>query len=76
MDKAEVKGFVNRIFAKKGYPPVQKFAVEFCDGILFERLFNLVYDEKIDCKLKTSALVEDRLLNWNKINSNICFNYL
>ena len=76
MDKSEVKSFVNRIFAKKGYPPVQNFGRDFADGILFQLLFNLVYDEKIDCKLRTSALVEDRLLNWNKINTNICFNYL
>jgi hypothetical protein len=35
-----------------------------------------MYDEKIDCKLRTSALVEDRILNWSRINSQICFNYL
>jgi len=59
---------VNKIFAKKGYPPVKKFGAEFADGILFERLFNAVYDEKINCRLTPSNLVEDRLLNWNKIN--------
>jgi hypothetical protein len=36
----------------------------------------MMYDEKIDCKLRTSALVEDRILNWSRINSQICFNYL
>ena len=76
MDKEELRKFVNKIFAKKGYPPVRKFAPEFADGILFQLLFNLMYDEKIDCKLRPSALVEDRLLNWNRINSIICFNYL
>jgi len=46
-----------------------------------------MYDEKIDCRLRPSALVEDRLLNWNRINCKyvlhlhldiamICFNYL
>ena len=35
-----------------------------------------MFDEKIDCKLVPSALVETRLLNWNRINSIICFNYL
>ena len=35
-----------------------------------------MYDEKIDCKLRTSALVEDRILNWSRINSQICFNFL
>ena len=35
-----------------------------------------MYDEKIDCKLAPSILVEDRILNWNRINSQICFNYM
>ena len=35
MDKEELRKFVNKIFAKKGYPPVKKFASEFADGILF-----------------------------------------
>ena len=76
MDKEELRKFVNQIFKKKGFPPVRNFAKEFADGILFERLFNIMYDEKIDCKLGQSALVEDRLLNWNRINCVICFNYL
>ena len=57
-------------------PPVKNFAKEFSDGLLFEKLFNVLFDERIDCKLRPSALAEDRLLNWNKINSVICFNYL
>ena len=76
MDKEDLRKFVNKIFARKGHPPVKKFGPEFADGILFQRLFNIMYDEQIDCKLKPSALVEDRLLNWNRINSIICFNYL
>ena len=79
MDKAEkneLKKIINKIFTKKGHPPVTKVGEGFADGTLFQLLFNLVYDEQIDCKLRTSALVEDRLLNWNRINSNICFNYL
>ena len=43
---------VNKIFAKVGLPKVTKFAAEFADGILFQTLFNLIYDEHIDCKLK------------------------
>ena len=66
---------MNKIFAKGGYPPVSKFGAEFADGILFERLFNLIYDEKVDCKLKPSADPALRLLNWNRINQVICFNY-
>jgi len=76
MDQAELKKFVNKIFAKKGYPPVKNFAAEFSDGILFERLYNLVYDEKINCKLQTSGDPNIRILNWNRINSMICFNML
>ena len=51
-------------------------AVEFSDGILFERLFNCLYDEHLNCMLEPSALYETRLLNWNRINVCICFNYL
>ena len=88
MNNEELKKFVNKIFQKKGYPPVKNFGKEFSDGskfsfspnifllVLFQLLFNLMYDEKIDCHLRQSALLEDRLLNWSRINSIICFNYL
>jgi hypothetical protein len=76
MDKSELKSFVNKILAKKGFPPVQNFASEFADGIIFQRVFNIMFDENIDCRLHPSALVDDRLLNWSRINSTICFNYL
>lgn len=32
MDKDELRKFVNKIFAKKGYPPVKHFGKEFADG--------------------------------------------
>ena len=32
MEKEELKKFVNKMFAKKGQPPVTKFATEFADG--------------------------------------------
>lgn len=66
-------------------PKVKNFAQEFSDGskalfcnrlVLFQALFNILYEERIDCKLKKSALVDDRVLNWNRINASICFNYL
>ena len=44
--------------------------------VLFQTFFNILYEEKVDCKLAPSALVEDRMLNWNRINAVICFNYL
>lgn len=43
---------------------------------LFQKMFNILYDESIDCKLSTSTLVEDKMLNWNRLNAQICFNYL
>ena len=87
MDNEALKKFVNKIFTKKGYPAVKNFGKEFADGskcffeslflsVLFQLLFNLMYDEKINCYLNPSALIEDRLLNWSRINSQICFNYL
>ena len=45
MEKQEVKSMVNKIFKKAGMQPVQKLAAEFADGILFQKLFNLLYDE-------------------------------
>ena len=78
MEREDLAKFVNQIFKKKGFPPVKvdNFARDFADGILFERLFNIMYDEKINCRLTPTAVFEDRLLNWSRINSIICFNYL
>ena len=39
-------------------------------------MFNILYEEKVNCRLVKSNLVEDRVLNWNRINAMICFNYL
>lgn len=36
--------------------------------VRFQQLFNILYDERIDCKLEKTALLEQRMLNWNKIN--------
>ena len=43
--------------------------------VLFQHLFNILNEESVNCLLKKSNLYEDRLLNWNRINSAICFNY-
>ena len=43
---------------------------------LFQTLFNILYEENIDCRLSTSVLEADKLLNWNRLNAKICFNYL
>ena len=61
---------------------VKNLAQDFSDGFLFQELFNILYDEKIDCCLTGSKdgpnpnlPYETRVLNWNKINAGICFNY-
>ena len=43
---------------------------------LFQKLFNILYEENVNCRLVKSALLEDKILNWNRINVQICFNYL
>lgn len=43
---------------------------------LFQQLFNILYEESINCRLSKSTLQEDKMLNWNRINAQICFNYL
>ena len=43
---------------------------------LFQTLFNILYEENIDCRLVKSVLFDEKLLNWNRINAQICFNYL
>lgn len=35
-----------------------------------------MYDEKMDLKLQTSALVEDRLYNWSRINCKFDKNFM
>lgn len=76
MQDTEVKRLVNKIFKHEGETLVKNWASEFSDGFLFQKLFNILYEERIDCKLVKSNLVDDKLLNWNRINAVICFNYL
>jgi hypothetical protein len=76
MNDKEIKKFVNKIFEQKGLPKVKNFPQEFSDGILFQSLFNILYDENINCKLEKSGIPDQRVLNWNRINAMICFNYL
>ena len=40
------------------------------------KLFNILYEEKVNCHLSKSILFEDKVLNWSRINAVICFNYL
>jgi hypothetical protein len=76
MNNDEVKKLTNKIFKQKNMPAVKNFAAEFADGILFQALFNILYEERIDCRLVKSAVENDKLLNWNRINAQVCFNYL
>lgn len=76
MNKGDLKKFVNKIFKTAGDNPIENLGADFADGIRYQRLFNLLYDEKIDCKLAPSNVASDRLRNWSKINQVICFNYL
>ena len=90
MNDKDIKTLVNKVFAQKGLPKIKsnEFAPAFANGskyttlpltlciVLFEALFNILYEERINCHLVKSEIVEDRLLNWNRINASICFNYL
>ena len=61
---------------------VKNIGKDFSDGFLFLHLFNLLYDENVDCALEgvkngpnPTLHYEAKLLNWNKINGAICFTY-
>ena len=71
-----VKKVVNMIFAANGVAPVKTLSSDFADGTKFVTLFNILFDEHVDLKLSTEGTNENRVLNWNKINATICFNYL
>lgn len=64
------------IFNKAGLPQVQNLNDEWADGILYQRLFNLVYNERIDCNLTASTDYEVRLTNWSRINQLWFISYL
>ena len=42
----------------------------------FQELFNILFDERIDCKLVKSNLLHERVLNWNRINGTLSFNHI
>ena len=46
MEKEDLKKFVNGIFAKRGHPPVKKFASEFSDGSKFRnpKIYNTLFE--------------------------------
>ena len=45
-------------------------------AVLFQALFNILWEESVDCRLVTIKGTQDKMLNWNRINAVICFNYL
>jgi hypothetical protein len=78
----DLRILVNKIFAMRGGWVVKDLPMDFSDGFLFQELFNILYDEKINCHLEgcqngpnSKTLVDSKVLNWNKINAAICFNY-
>jgi hypothetical protein len=78
----DLRSLLNKIFALRGGWKVRKLAEDFSDGFLFQELFNILYDERIDCCLEgvrdepnPKIPYELKVNNWNKINAGICFNY-
>ena len=78
----DLRILLNKIFALRGGWRVESLARDFSDGFLFQELFNILYDERINCCLEgdkdkpnPKLPLETRVSNWNKINAGICFNY-
>ena len=72
---------LNKIFGIRGGWKVNDVAADFADGVLYQELFNILFDENVDCCLESRQApgkllgYEERVMNWNKINAGICFNY-
>ena len=47
----DLRILVNKIFQVRGGWKVNDLAADFCDGMLFQELFNILYDENIDACL-------------------------
>ena len=78
----DLRVLLNGIFQMRGGWVVTDVAADFSDGFLFQELFNILYDEKVDCCLEglqgqpnRNLKFETKVANWNKINAGICFNY-
>ena len=67
-EKGELKKLVNEVFTDAGETPVTKLAKDFADGTKYQKLFNILYNEKINCKLSPSITTTNKISNWNKIN--------
>ena len=48
----DLRVLLNKIFAMRGGWKVKNLAMDFSDGFLFQELFNILYDEKLDCCLE------------------------
>lgn len=78
----DLRILLNKIFSIRGGWVVKNIARDFSDGFLFQELFNILYDERVDCCLEgvmdnpnPNLPYETKVCNWNKINAGICFNY-
>ena len=78
----DLRLLINKIFKVRGGWVVTNLAKDFSDGFLYQELFNILYDETINCCLEgvkegpnRKLPFETKCTNWNKINAAICFNY-
>merc|ERR1712054_274663 len=69
----DLRVLLNKIFAMRGGWKVKNLAMDFSDGFLFQELFNILYDENINCCLEgvgdgpnSKIPYETKVLNWNK----------
>ena len=71
MNDKDIKTLVNKVFQQKGLPKIKsnEFAMAFANGskyfiillthclVFFEALFNILYEERINCHLVKSEIV-------------------
>jgi hypothetical protein len=50
-----LRTLINKVFTYRGGWKVRNLAADFSDGFLFQELFNILYDETIDCCLEGVA---------------------
>ena len=48
----DMRLLLNKIFAVRGGFKINDVAADFADGVLYEELFNILFDENVDCCLE------------------------
>ena len=51
----DLRVLLNKIFAMRGGWKIKNLAMDFSDGFLFQELFNILYDENVNCCLEGVA---------------------